>query len=565
MNIRSIASLTIALTFLLSLTACGGQGDGSQSTAVTPPVASVSGGDSSAQSFSLGYYKGEGLHPYTCENTTNQNLMGLLYESLFAIDQTFTVQPCLAKRCAIQVRSASGSQKEQDKTEDGEGADTSEPSEADGTQTTQKEGKKETESEAEQPRSKIAGKTTCTIQLREDVTFSDGSPMTAEDVVYSIQQAKRKGSVYRERFSDVTDVTATGSYSVRIELNAADGAVDALLDVPIISRSGGTTPLGTGPYVLNTQKGTAVSLTRNPNWWQGASLPTEIISLYPAEDSDMMIFGFGSDAISMVSTDLTGTNALSYTGEYNVVDYPTTSMLYVGCNPRSGPCQNQSFRQALYYAFDRETLSTKMLSGHAQPAVLPVSPSSKLYDAELAEQYAWSEETAKEKLSDGQYYHQTLTLIVNQESAFKTAFAQEMEKQLEAIGIQVNVEALPWAEFADALEKRDFDLYLGEVKLKSNFDLTALVGSNGNLNYGGYQDKELEALLTQFQTANAANRPKAAKALYQAMAEAAAVIPLCFKNQSVLTHWSANVVMTPTQQNLFYHVSEWDLKWNQIP
>lgn len=562
MNIRSISSLTIAFLFLLSLTACGGQGDGSQSTAVTPPVASVSGGDSSAQSFSLGYYKGEGLHPYTCENTTNQNLMGLLYESLFAIDQTFSTQPCLAKSCTIQVSSASGSQKEQDKedkAEDGEpAADQSEDK-------TAQTAAKEAEQEQEQLRSKIAGKTTCTIQLREDVTFSDGSPMTAEDVVYSVEQARKKGSIYRERLRDVTDVTAVGSYTVKIQVNAADGAFDALLDFPIIHRSGGKTPLGTGPYTLNTKKGEAVSLTRNTNWWQGESLPTETIDLYPAEDSDMMIFGFGSNAVSMVSTDLTGTNALSYTGEYNVVDYPTTSMLYVGCNPRSGPCQNQSFRQALYYAFDRETLSTKMLSGHAQPATLPVSPSSKLYDTELAERYAWSEETAKEKLSDGQYYHQTLTLIVNQESAFKTAFAQEMEKQLEAIGIQVKVEALPWEEFADALEQRDFDLYLGEVKLKSNFDLTALVGSNGNLNYGGYQDKELETLLTQFQTANAANRPKAAKELYQAVAEASAVIPLCFKNQSVLTHWSANVVITPTQQNLFYHISEWDLKWNQTP
>lgn len=561
MNIRRISALTIALSLLLSLTACGGQGDSSQGSASNAaPAASdqSSGGVSAAQSFSLGYYKGEGLHPYTCSNTTNQNLMGLIYEPLFAIDQTFATEPCLAKSCTIQVTSASGSEEEKDT--EGDASETG----TEGDETDQKDASKE-EKKKEQPRSKIAGKTTCTIQLRDDVTFSDGTSLSAEDVVYSLEQAKGKGSIYRERLSDVTSITASGSTTVVIEINAADAAFDSLLDIPIISRSGGSNPIGTGPYVLNTKKGKAVSMTRNTNWWQEGTLPADTITLYAADDSDMMIFGFGSGSISMVNTDLTGTNALSYTGDYNVVDYPTTSMLYVGCNTHSGPCQNQSFRQALYYVFDRDTLATKMLSGHAEPTVLPVSPKSKLYDEKLAETYAWSEETAKKKLADGHYYNQTLKLIVNKESAFKTAFAEEMKKELEAIGIKVQVEALAWDEFADALDERSFDLYLGEVKLKSNFDLTAVIGSNGNLNYGGYQDKDLEKLLTKFQTADKASRAAAAKNLYKAVADAAATIPLCFKNHSVLTHWSANASIAPTQQNLFYHIAEWDLKRNQTP
>ena len=561
MNIRRISALTIALSLLLSLTACGGQGDSSQGSASdAAPAASdqSSGGASAAQSFSLGYYKGEGLHPYTCSNTTNQNLMGLIYEPLFAIDQTFATEPCLAKSCTIQVTSASGSEEEKDT--EGDASETG----TEGDETDQKDASK-VEKKKEQPRSKIAGKTTCTIQLRDDVTFSDGTSLSAEDVVYSLEQAKGKGSIYRERLSDVTSITASGSTTVVIEINAADAAFDSLLDIPIISRSGGSNPIGTGPYVLNTKKGKAVSMTRNTNWWQEGTLPADTITLYAADDSDMMIFGFGSGSISMVNTDLTGTNALSYTGDYNVVDYPTTSMLYVGCNTHSGPCQNQSFRQALYYVFDRDTLATKMLSGHAEPTVLPVSPKSKLYDEKLAETYAWSEETAKKKLADGHYYNQTLKLIVNKESAFKTAFAEEMKKELEAIGIKVQVEALAWDEFADALDERSFDLYLGEVKLKSNFDLTAVIGSNGNLNYGGYQDKDLEKLLTKFQTADKASRAAAAKNLYKAVADAAATIPLCFKNHSVLTHWSANASIAPTQQNLFYHIAEWDLKRNQTP
>ena len=75
----------------------------------------------------------------------------------------------------------------------------------------------------------------------------------------------------------------------------------------------------------------------------------------------------------------------------------------------------------------------------------------------------------------------------------------------------------------------------------------------------------MEKLLTKFQTADKASRAAAAKNLYKAVADAAATIPLCFKNHSVLTHWSANASIAPTQQNLFYHIAEWDLKRNQTP
>ena len=232
--------------------------------------------------FPSGYYKGEGLHPYTCSNTTNQNLMGLIYEPLFAIDKTSATEPCLAKSCTIQVTSASGSEEEKDTEGDAAETDT------EGDETDQKDASKE-EKKKEQPRSKIAGKTTCTIQLRDDVTFSDGTSLSAEDVVYSLEQAKGKGSIYRERLSDVTTLTASGSTTVVIEINAADAAFDSLLDIPIISRSGGSNPIGTGPYVLNTKKGKAVSMTRNTNWWQEGTLPADTITLYAADDSDVAI------------------------------------------------------------------------------------------------------------------------------------------------------------------------------------------------------------------------------------------------------------------------------------
>ena len=554
MKIRKILALILSPCMMLSLASCG-QGDGSQSAGGSGGDVSIRAGSESegtgaiaqTNAITLAYYSSEGLHPYTCDNAANQVIADLIYEPLFEINDSFAVEPCLALSCTSNVISASGPTAED--VDEGDAGEGDQPSGSE-------------EETAKSKKSKIAGETVCTIQLRDDVKFSNGSAMTAADVVYSLEQAAKSNSIYADRLSNMKSVQASGSNTVVITLNAADAAFESLLDIPIVSSGtgGDRFPVGTGPYQVKTKDNKAQKLTQNTSWWQGSSLPVDEIGLYAAEDSDMLIFGFGSGAVSMVATDLTGTGSLTYTGEYNVVDYPTTSFIYVGCNTHSGSCQSKSFRQVLNYAFDRDTLAVKMLSGHAEVAALPVSPRSKLYDEKLAEQYAWSEEKAKTALQDASYYGRTLKLIVNSESTFKTAFAAELAKELKAVGISVEVEELAWRDFSEALEEGDFDLYLGEVKLTANFDLTELISEEGNLNYGGYSDSDLEELLTKFLTAPAEKRAEAASKLYQAIAEEAPIIPLCFKNNSVLTHWSSEAVITPTQQNLFYHFADWDLK-----
>ena len=502
--------LALALCLVLPLSACGG-GSGSQSasdpvnsaqTSAEPqPVEPVA-----ADELTLGYYSAEGLHPYTCDNAVNQLVTHLIYEPLFESDGTFASEPCLAESC-------------------------------------------------------IYGESSCTVTLRKDVFFSNGTAMTASDVAYSLERAKKGGSIYADRLSNLKSVRTQGDREVVLTLREGDKAFASLLDIPIIQESTGNDrfPKGTGPYQVKQKDGKADKLTRNREWWQEGDLPVKEVGLYQAEDSDMLIFGFGSGAVSMVSTDLTGTESLTYTGQFSVVDYPTTSMVYLGCNTRAGSCRNENFRQVLTYAMDRETLARKMFSGHAEASVLPVSPRSRLYDAKLAEKYAFSEDKAKEVLKETYYEGSTQKLIVNKESAFKTALASEIQKELGEVGIDVRVEKLSWKEFSKALDKREFDLYLGEVKLTPQFNMSELLSKEGSLNYGGYRERDLEKLVYELEETPEDKRPAAAKKLYKAVLKRSPIIPLCFKNHSVLTHWGKDTVITPTQQNPFYHFREWKL------
>ncbi|MCD8085318.1 MAG: ABC transporter substrate-binding protein [Clostridiales bacterium] len=555
-------SLLLAAAMLCALTACVGSVSASlaatASSSASESASGSSGGDLPAdpdavlsdeedeaetQPFTLGYYTDVSFNPYYCENTANQTIISLLFDTLVELDEGFTVQPCLATGVTCQVSSASGE-------EDEEGGEDTSDTEGEGS---------ESEAEAEKTETKTYDLvTTVTVTLRTDVTFTDGTAMDADDVVYSLNQARSEDSIYCSRLSKVKSVRAENSSTVVIKVNGANAGFDRLLDIPIVREGTGQDdlPTGTRAYRLCYDGDDPSCLEANADWWRGETLPLETIPLYGAEDSDYLLYGFGSGAISLVTTDLTGTSTLSYNGNFQVADYATTVMLFLGCNTEKGACATRKVRSAIYYALDRDTLVSKMLSGHGEATSLPISPSAADYDAGLAEALSQDTEQAAELL-DGSYSGGTLTLIVNSDSTFKVSIAQEIAAELEALGMSVTVETLSWSDFKAAVADGDYDLYLGEVQLTADFGLDAFLEEDGAQNPRGYADADLTALYTAFQKSGGTARLDAAAALYEALAEQAPFIPICFKCYSVLYQWNTLTSLTPTQHNLFYQFSGW--------
>ena len=90
------------------------------------------------------------------------------------------------------------------------------------------------------------------------------------------------------------------------------GALPALLDIPIV-KGDGDAPLGTGPYVL--EGGEAPRLATRSGWWQNKSLPVDAIPLRSIREADDLIYAFDTGDVSLVTADLTGTNALGFAGD----------------------------------------------------------------------------------------------------------------------------------------------------------------------------------------------------------------------------------------------------------
>lgn len=508
--------LLAAAGALLLLAGCAGTEDTSSAAPTATPSQSLSFSEEETESctFTLAYYPSVSLNPITTNNQTNLIVASLIYETMFTLDQNFEASANLCSVSAI--------------SEDG---------------------------------------LTWTLTVNGGRTFSDGTAVTADDVVYSLNLARQADSLYAARLGAIQSVQARDG-TVVIALSAPNGALDCLLDIPVIRETGGN-PLGSGPYML-TETGESAALTLNPHWTQGdpETLPFESVELYPITETNDLLYGFDSGEISLVNTDFTGVSALGYSGDCDMWEYPTTVMQYVGCNTKTGFCRDASLRAALACLVDRTSIVTALLSRHADAAAWPASPRSGLYDTDLSTPPAYDLQKVETMLSEAGYTLSDgilysgrspveLTLLVNSGNTFKTSVASYLAESLAKAGIQVTVDARSWDSYNAALQSGDFDLYLAEVKLTADFDITPLVGSTGSLNYGGYSSAETDSLLSAFRSARGTARTTAAVQLYEQLSADAPVIPLCFKTHTVLTHWGMVEGVTPTQQNLFYRLTDW--------
>ncbi len=504
---RRILLLALACALLLTACAPGEEGSASSSSssstssAQTSPQPEGTGETAARAPFTLAAYPSYSFHPVLAESTANLTLAPLLYEGLFTLDGQFQAQPRLCQSYTV--------------SPDG---------------------------------------LTWTFTLQPGVTFSDGTALTGDLAAQALQTARGEGSRYAGRLSQVSSIQGSGN-QVTITLTQANGALPELLDIPIALGTG-ERPLGTGPYVL-LDSGGSLSLLARSDWRMGAeSLPVQEIPLSSMSRADEQMSAFNAGEITLMDVDLTGDSALGSSGRYQVWDYNTTQMLYVGFNARRGLCRDAEVRRAIARTIDREYVADTVFARHAVPSALPIHPSSPWYDEAMAEELSYD----PSQLAGLDLEGRSLTLVVNIEHTAKSAAANHVAGQLEEAGLSVTVERLPWAEYQAAVAAGNFDLYLGEVYLTPDFDLTPLLGVGGSLNYGGWTSNVIGSLLSGFRSAQGDSRQGAAAALCRHLCQQAPIAPICFRSGTVLTQYGRVEGLSPVYGNIFSQLESWTIQ-----
>lgn len=442
------------------------------------------------------YYPDRTLNPYQCTDYTNRVIGSLMYQGLFAIDQDYQPWPilCQSYRVSWDMK-------------------------------------------------------TYTFTLAQ-ATFSDGSPVTAADVVASLQQAK-KTEVYKGRFTHVTKISVSKDGNVEIKLDTPFEDLPVLLDVPIVKETQveAAIPLGTGAYVFVAAD--QPQLERYTGWWCNGSLPVtaESIRLMTAGTPAELRDAFEFSNLSLVITDPGSDTYADFHSDYELWESENGIFLYLGCNAESKVLSNAEIRKELLQAIDREGIIDQFYRGFATAATLPASPNSPAYTAGLADRYPYEPMRLIQAVEE---YRDTalgeVILLVNSDDSIRHRVAAKISQDLSSCGLAVHVEALPTKEYLQALKKGEYDLYLGQTRLSPNMDLSAFFAPKGSLNAGDMSDVPTYALCLE----SLANRGNYYN-LYQKILEKGMLCPILFRSYAIYTQRGAFRGLTPARDNLFFY------------
>ncbi len=458
-----------------------------------PAVAAPGQLETQSMAFTLAWAPEEGLNPYTCTNLHNRMLFSLVYQSLFTVSAEYEVQPQLCARSLVSEDKMSHS-----------------------------------------------------FWLAE-ATFSDGTVLTAMDVVQSLEAA-RENPYYAGRFLHIGEIAAAEENTVTIQTTTPMAQLSLLLDIPIVKygQEGENFPQGTGPYALQ-QGEEGLCLVRRQNWWCDAALPigAETIGLLAIQSPTQIrdAFEFGNLDISIA--DPGSVSYAAYRSDYELWDAESGILLYVGCNSRSSVL-NKTVRAALTYAIDRMGILTSCYNGFGIAATLAASPNCPSYDRNLAREVSYDPGEFTKALTTAGMVGRQVRFLVNKSDSIRLQAAWKIAQTMTDCGLVVELVEVDGESYQEALALGDFDLYLGQTRLSPNMDLSEFFREGGALRYGGMKNEKLyEACL------EALEDPENLRSLHQQVLENGQLIPVLFRTYAVCAQ--RNTTLTPSRDNIFYY------------
>lgn len=469
-------------------------GDALEGEHVADDAALAEKDEQQEQTLALAYYPDRSMNPLEATDFTNRALMSLLYQGLFAVNENYEVIPLLCKSYTVS-----------------------------------------------------SDMMTYEFTLDPKATFSDGTPVKAEDVVTSLL-ASMQTDYYSGRLRHVDLIAATATDKVQIILSQAYENLPLLLDIPIVKEKQilDPYPLGTGPYVIGRTT-SGVFLSRRSNWWCSSDdllIAANRIDLIKADSTNTIRDAFEFGEVGVVCTDPGSDRYVEYRCDYELWNCETGIFVYLGVNRDSYLFQDRSLRQALSKGIDRRYLVDQFYQGFATAAELPASPNSPFYSETLAQKYAYDADAYQKAMSAVKGF--TVRLLVNQSDSFRVRVAQEISRMLSTSGLIVEVVSVSSGDYRVLLAQGEYDLYLGQTKLSPNMNLTPFFSSGGELNYGDIDDVGIYTLCLQA-LENQGNYYN----LHKAVMDEGYLCPVLFRSYAVYAARGLVTSLNPARDNLF--------------
>jgi peptide/nickel transport system substrate-binding protein len=384
------------------------------------------------------------------------------------------------------------------------------------------------------------------FKLRQGVKFHDGTPFTADDVVFSYERVLAPGSNLSGNLAAVKELRKIDDFTIEMETKVPDPILpDEITTWYIMSkawceknnavRSADLTKNeesyatrhanGTGPFMLKERTPDVKTvLVKNPNWWGKPEHNLDEAVLTIIKNPLTRVAALLSGEIDMVyNTPPEAFDKIKQAPGLRLVQTPELRTIFLGMDQArdellesnvkgKNPFKDKRVRQAFYQAIDETAIAQKIMRGYASPTALLVGPGVNGFDESLNKRFPFDPNASKKLLAEAGYPSgfEVGMDCPNDRYVNDEQICQAVVAMLARIGVKVNLLAQTRAKYFAKVNEPRFEtsFYLlgwTPATYDAHNALISLAGTRsrekgaGLYNNGGYSNPKLDELIAQIQ------------------------------------------------------------------
>jgi peptide/nickel transport system substrate-binding protein len=315
-----------------------------------------------------------------------------------------------------------------------------------------------------------------TLTLRDDVTFTDGTPMTADAVAATLVKAAdpAKGKNVYPTMSIVKSWTVGGPHAITLHFTGTppERQVNDLLQSlsviePSVVDSAETKVGGTGAYTLAERVlGQRIHLVANPKYWRTGQPVSRDIVFTIFSDNEAAAAALESGGVDLIYG--VGQRSAVHLRDdgFQLVQGPAPLVQVFRINATHGPFRNQKFRQAFNFLMDRAAILKVGYVGLGQVTALPWAPTSPAADPSYNETYALNLDKGRALLKESGLSQAEMNgwkITVDGGDQIAGAISQVVQSTLAKAGVNVAIDVKQGSELVDSMLTGKFDALFGGV------------------------------------------------------------------------------------------------------
>lgn len=355
-----------------------------------------------------------------------------------------------------------------------------------------------------------------TFILKDDVKFHDGSPVTAEDVKFSIERImdEATGATFGNDFRLVVDkCEVVDEKTINIMLKAPTAPFIEMLALPesvIVSKSWtesnnndlNTKPMGNGPYKFSSwENGREIILTAFEDFYKEGKPETKSLRFVFIPDSTTRANALRTGEVDLIDY-VPSNEVIAFENEDDIIlDISEAPFMMLQFNCTSGPLADAKVRQAIAYAVDRDGVINTAFMGKGTPLYgFPTRVGQNGYDGKYENYFSKDLEKAKALLTEAGYPDGFKTKILSTSTySFHKDTALVIQNSLKQIGIEAEVELPDWATRIERSNTGDYEILVSgtagnivDMDWTTNYYLSGPTRMNSS---PGFSDPEIDRLL----------------------------------------------------------------------